>query len=247
MTEHFVYGLHAVTALLHNRYRPVRQLYINQDRDDPRLKSILDLALMRKISVETLSSQKMNQRFAEFTHQGVVASAGALPDYAEQDLPHLLDSLQSPALVLILDGVTDPHNLGACLRSADAAGVNFVIIPKDKSASISPVVSKVACGAAESIPLVRVTNLVRAMDTIKQQGVWIYGAAGEASQTVYQLDLRTSVALAMGSEGSGLRRLTREHCDGLFSLPMSGTVESLNVSVAAGVSLYEVLRQRQGF
>lgn len=247
MTEHFVYGLHAVTALLHNLYRPVRQLYINQDREDPRLKSILDLASERKISVETLSSQKMNQRFPEFTHQGVVASAGALPDYAEQDLPHLLDRLQSPALVLILDGVTDPHNLGACLRSADAAGVNFVIIPKDKSASISPIVSKVACGAAESIPLVRVTNLVRAMDTIKQQGVWIYGAAGEASQTVYQLDLRASVALAMGSEGSGLRRLTREHCDGLFSLPMSGSVESLNVSVAAGVSLYEVLRQRQGF
>ena len=246
MTDHFVYGLHAVTALLHNRLRPVRQLYINQDREDPRLKSILDLALVRKVSVETLSSQKMNQRFADFTHQGVVASAGALPDYSEQDLPHLLDSLQSPALVLILDGVTDPHNLGACLRSADAAGVSFVIIPKDKSASLSPVVSKVACGAAESIPLIRVTNLVRAMDTIKQQGIWIYGAAGEASQTVYQLDLRTSVAIAMGAEGSGLRRLTREHCDGLFSLPMSGSVESLNVSVAAGVSLYEVLRQRQG-
>ena len=246
MTDHFVYGLHAVTALLHNRYRPVRQLYINQDREDPRLKSILDLALVRKVSVETLSNQKMNQRFAEFTHQGIVASAGALPDYSEQDLPHLLDSLQSPALVLILDGVTDPHNLGACLRSADAAGVNFVIIPKDKSASLSPVVSKVACGASESIPLVRVTNLVRAMDTIKQQGIWIYGAAGEASQTVYQLDLRASVAIAMGAEGSGLRRLTREHCDGLFSLPMSGSVESLNVSVAAGVSLYEVLRQRQG-
>lgn len=244
MTEHFVYGLHAVTALLNNRYRPTRQLYINQERDDPRLKALLDLALVRQIPVETLSSQKMNQRFAEFTHQGVVASAGALPDYTENDLLPLLESLQSPALVLILDGVTDPHNLGACLRSADAVGVNFVIIPKDKNASISPVVSKVASGAAESIPLVRVTNLARSMETIKQQGVWIYGAAGEAPQTIYQLDLRASVALALGSEGSGLRRLTREHCDGLFSLPMSGSVESLNVSVAAGVSLYEIARQR---
>lgn len=246
MTEHFVYGLHAVTALLNNRYRPIKQLYINQERDDPRLKTMLDLALMRQIPVETLSSQKMNQRFSEFTHQGVVASAGALPDYNENDLLQLLESLQSPPLVLILDGVTDPHNLGACLRSADAVGVNFVIIPKDKSASITPVVSKVASGAAECIPLVRVTNLARAMETIKQEGVWIYGAAGEASQTVYQLDLRIPVALALGSEGSGLRRLTRERCDGLFSLPMSGSVESLNVSVATGVSLYEVLRQRLG-
>jgi len=153
-------------------------------------------------------------------------------------------------LILILDGITDPHNLGACLRSADATGVDFVMIPKDKSASVTPVVSKVACGAAESVPLVRVTNLVRAMDILKEQGVWIYGAAGEAKCSLYQIDCTGMVAIAMGAEGEGLRRLTREHCDGLFcdglfSLPMAGSVNSLNVSVATGVSLYEVVRQRQ--
>jgi 23S rRNA (guanosine2251-2'-O)-methyltransferase len=187
----------------------------------------------------------MNQRFAEFAHQGIVANAAALPDYTDSDLVRLLEEAKSPSLILILDGVTDPHNLGACLRTADAVGVDFVIIPKDKSASITPVVSKVACGAAESIPLVRVTNLARAMDVIKQQGVWIYGAAGEANQTIYELDFTSTIALALGAEGDGLRRLTREHCDGLFSLPMLGHVESLNVSVATGVSLYEVIRQRR--
>lgn len=243
MTDQLVYGLHAVTALLANRHRPVRQLFINQDRDDKRLQALLALALEKNIKVEALSLAKMNQRFADFTHQGVVASAGALPDYNENDLLPLLEGKKS-ALVLILDGVTDPHNLGACLRSADATGVDFIIIPKDKSASITPVVSKVACGAAESVPLVRVTNLARAMDTIKQEGIWIYGAAGEATQTIYQFELTSSVALALGAEGDGLRRLTRERCDDLFSLPMIGSVESLNVSVATGVSLYEVVRQR---
>lgn len=245
MSDQLVYGLHAVTALLTNKHRPVRQLFINQDREDKRLQTLLALALEKNIKIEALSLQKMNQRFADFTHQGVVASAGALPDYNENDLRPLLADKQS-VLILILDGVTDPHNLGACLRSADATGVDFIIIPKDKSASITPVVSKVACGAAESVPLVRVTNLARAMDSIKQEGVWIYGAAGEAPQTIYQLELTSSVALALGAEGDGLRRLTRERCDGLFALPMAGSVDSLNVSVAAGVSLYEVVRQRLG-
>ena len=244
MTDQYVYGWHAVTALLKNRHRPTRQLFINKERDDGRLQTLLALALELKIPVETLSTQKMNQRFAEFAHQGVVASAAALPDYTESDLLRLLQESRSPTLILILDGVTDPHNLGACLRTADAVGVDFVIIPKDKSASITPVVSKVACGGAESVPLVRVTNLARAMDVIKQEGVWIYGAAGEASQTIYELDFTSTIALAFGAEGDGLRRLTRDHCDGLFSLPMSGHVESLNVSVATGVSLYEVVRQR---
>ncbi|MDP1603466.1 MAG: 23S rRNA (guanosine(2251)-2'-O)-methyltransferase RlmB [Legionella sp.] len=245
MSDHFVYGLHAVTALLNNPHRLTKQLFINQEREDKRLGALLTLALEHKITVETLSAQKMNQRFSEFAHQGVVASAGPLPDYNESDLSRLLKASKEPALVLILDGVTDPHNLGACLRTADAAGVDFIIIPKDKSATITPVVSKVACGAAESIPLVRVTNLVRAMEAIKQEGVWIYGAAGEASQTVYQLEFQSSTALVLGAEGDGLRRLTREHCDGLFALPMLGSVDSLNVSVATGISLYEVVRQRR--
>lgn len=244
MSEQYVYGVHAVAALLANPHRTTKMLYINQDRIDTRMQALLNLALQNHIPVERLSAQKMNQRFADVVHQGVVASAGKLPEYVEADLERLLESSKRPCLILILDGVTDPHNLGACLRSADAAGVDFVIIPKDKNAGITPVVSKVACGAAESIPLVRVTNLARAMDVIKQQGVWIYGAAGEADNSVYNLDCKTSIALVMGAEDKGMRHLTRQQCDGLFSLPMVGTVSSLNVSVATGICLYEVLRQR---
>ena len=245
MSEHFVYGLHAVSAVLANPHRTIYKIFISQERGDKRLQDIINKAQKATITLETLSAQKMNQRIADYNHQGIVAQASALPEYNEGHLLPLLEASKNPALILILDGVTDPHNLGACLRSADATGVDFVVIPKDKSASITPVVSKVACGAAESVPLVRVTNLARAMDTLKEQGVWIYGAAGEATASIYQTECTGSMAIAMGAEGEGLRRLTREHCDGLFSLPMIGTVESLNVSVATGVSLYEVLRQRQ--
>lgn len=244
MTEQWVYGVHAVNALLNKRPHAIKKLLINADRLDQRLQSLLALAKEKSILIEPITAQAMNQRFAEVTHQGVVASATPLPNYTESDLPALLSESKKPPFILILDGVTDPHNLGACLRTADAAGVDFLIIPKDKSVGITPVVSKVACGAAESMPLVRVTNLVRAMEMIKQEGVWVYGAAGEASQSVYQLDFKSSLALVLGAEGDGLRRLTREHCDNLFALPMQGAVESLNVSVATGISLYEVVRQR---
>lgn len=244
MSNHEIYGIHAVQAALNNPRRTIKKLYINQDRADSRLQSILEAAEARGIAVEKLTSQVLNKRFPDVTHQGVAAHTGALPEYVESDIASLLESSQRPALILILDGVTDPHNLGACLRTADAAGVDFVIIPKDKSASITPVVSKVACGAAESIPVVRVTNLARAIAALKDHGVWVYGAAGEAETSLYNLDTKTSLALVMGAEGSGLRRLTRDLCDGLFSLPMHGEVSSLNVSVATGVSLYEVVRQR---
>lgn len=244
MSDQYVYGVHAVAALLANRHRKTKVLYLSQDRVDKRITDLLAMAADAGVPIERLSAQKMDLRFAEFTHQGVVASAGALPDYSEADLCRLLESSKKPSLVLILDGVTDPHNLGACLRSADAAGVDFVIIPKDKNASITPVVSKVACGAAESVPLVRVTNLVRAMEIIKQEGVWIYGAAGEADGLLYSVDCKSSIAIVLGAEGSGMRRLTRDVCDGVFSLPMLGTVTSLNVSVATGICLYEVVRQR---
>lgn len=245
MNEQWVYGIHAVKALFNNPHRSVFQLVINQERTDKPLQDLIANAKQLGIAIESMNASKMNQRFADFNHQGVVAKASALPDFGEKDLTLLLEHAKKPALILILDGVTDPHNLGACLRSADAAGVDFVIIPKDKSAAITPVVSKVACGAAESIPLVRVTNLVRAMEQLKEAGVWVYGAAGEADASIYDVDARGALAIVMGAEGTGLRRLTREHCDGLFALPMVGSVESLNVSVATGVSLYEVLRQRQ--
>ncbi len=244
MSEHFVYGLHAVSALLANPHRSITKLFVNQDRMDRRLDEIMERSLTRQIPMEKLSIQNMNKRFPDCSHQGVVAQALPLPAYNESHLLSLLDSSKKPGLILILDGITDPHNLGACLRSADAAGVDFVVIPKDKSANITPVVSKVASGAAESMPLVRVTNLVRAMEVLKQEGVWIYGAAGEANLSLYSLDCSRTIALAMGAEGEGLRRLTREHCDGLFALSMLGTVDSLNVSVATGISLYEVVRQR---
>lgn len=244
MSEHFVYGIHAVNALLTNPHRTVKKLYINQDREDNRLNAILTLAEQKNIFVERMSTQKLNQQFPSFAHQGVVASANKVSDYGESDLHQLLDLCKKPALILILDGITDPHNLGACLRSADAAGADFVIIPKDKNASVTPVVSKVACGALESIPLVRVTNLARSMELLQKEGVWIYGAAGEAELSLYQLDCTGSIAIVMGAEGTGLRRLTREKCDGLFSIPMLGTVTSLNVSVATGVSLFEVVRKR---
>jgi len=246
MSENLVYGVHAVAALLASSHRTTKVLYVSDERDDKRIQDLLTTAEKKHISIQRFSSQKMNQRFADFTHQGVVASASALPDYAERDIPLLLQASKQPCLILILDGVTDPHNLGACLRSADGAGVDFVVIPKDKNASVTPVVSKVACGAAESVPLVRVTNLARAMQALKEKGVWIYGAAGEAETSIYNLDCKTSIAMVMGAEGTGMRRLTRDQCDGLFALPMQGSVSSLNVSVATGVCLYEAVRQRQG-
>jgi 23S rRNA (guanosine2251-2'-O)-methyltransferase len=241
----YVYGIHAVTALLSNHLRPTKMLYVSAERMDKRVQMILTQAEQLGVPVEYLSMQKMKQRFADVAHQGIVAYASALPHYGENDLTSLLERSKKPPLILILDGVTDPHNLGACLRSADAAGVDFVVIPKDKNASITPIVSKVASGAAESIPLIRVTNLARAMEHLKQQGVWIYGAAGEASESLYNLDCKIPMALVMGAEDKGMRHLTRTQCDGLFALPMLGSVTSLNVSVATGICLYEAVRQRQ--
>lgn len=245
MSEHEIYGIHAVSAALNNPHRTIKVLFVNQERSDNRLQSLLEMAEIKGVRIEKLTAQEFNRRFAESSHQGVVAYAGKLPEYSETHLPQLLEASKSPALILILDGITDPHNLGACLRTADAAGVDFVIIPKDKSAMITPVVSKVACGAAESVLVVRVTNLARAIATLKNQGVWIYGAAGEADQSIYDLDFNGSVGIVMGAEGSGLRRLTRDLCDGLFSLPMQGEVSSLNVSVATGISLYEIVRKNR--
>ncbi len=244
MSDQLVYGVHAVAALLTNQARPTKTLYISKERTDKRIEELLSIATGHNIPVQQLSALTMDQRFGDVIHQGVVACAAKLPEYGERDLPRLLELSKQPSLVLILDGITDPHNLGACLRSADAAGVDFVVIPKDKNASVTSVVSKVACGAAESVPLVRVTNLARAMELLKQHGVWIYGAAGEADASLYSIDCKTAVGLVMGAEGQGMRRLTREQCDGLFALPMQGTVSSLNVSVATGISLYEVVRQR---
>ncbi len=245
MAEHLVYGIHPVLSLLQNPQRQVYKLYVSKARNDKRLQEALDIAKKSNIFIELLSPELIKQRFGHMQHQGIIAEAEPFKAYTEADLPKLLEAASKPCLILILDGITDPHNLGACLRSADAAGVSFVIAPKDNSADITPVVSKVASGAAESIPFIRVTNLARCIKQLKEAGVWVYGAAGEAEQSIYDLDYQgTSTAIVMGAEGPGLRRLTREVCDGLFALPMRGQVSSLNVSVATGICLYEVLRQR---
>lgn len=246
MSECFVYGIHAVQATLNHPKQRIRSVLIQADKSSPRLNALREQAIARQIPIQILSAHLMKQRFGESAHQGIVLSVDPLPHPTEKELMSMLES-DTPRLILVLDMITDPHNLGACLRTANASGVDFVLIPKDKSASPqNPVVSKVACGALDFTPCIAVTNLARTLKCLQEAGVWIYGAAGEASQTLWSMNFSGSIALVMGSEGQGLRRLTREHCDELFSIPMCGNVESLNVSVATGVCLYEVLRQRSG-
>lgn len=243
MNNDFIFGLHAVQSLIETRPERIQELWIQKGRNDKRITRIVDQADSHGILLRFVEKNRLDAR-VEGVHQGVVARAAAARVYREADLEALLHSLETPPFLLVLDGVTDPHNLGACLRSADAAGVHAVITPKDKSASLNATASKVACGAAETVPLVQVTNLSRTLDWLKAQGVWLIGTAGESSKNIYQADLKGALALVMGAEGKGMRRLTREHCDSLVHIPMAGAVSSLNVSVAAGVCLFEAVRQR---
>jgi 23S rRNA (guanosine2251-2'-O)-methyltransferase len=242
-----VYGIHAVTSLLSHHGESVVQLFLQADRKDKkdkRFQEILDSARRAGIPIIECSRAELDEKCTE-VHQGVLAlSRPSIPEKHEKDLDALLDNLNHPPFLLILDGVTDPHNLGACLRSAEAAGVDAVIVTKDKSAQLSPTVRKVACGAAEIVPFISVTNLVRTLQSLQQRGIWTFGAAGEAAQSVYQADLKGPLALVLGSEGKGLRRLTRENCDNLIAIPMAGEVSSLNVSVSTGICLFEAVRQR---
>lgn len=237
------YGIHAITSVLENAPEKIKQLWLKQGRDDKKLKHIAHLAEQAGVPVQQVP-QKALDKLIDARHQGVIAEVMAGKGYTENDLPDLLATAAEP-FILILDGIEDPHNLGACLRSADAAGVTVVIAPKDKAVGITSTVSKVACGATETVPFIPVTNLARTMEWIKQQGIWIYGAAGEAEKSLYDTKLSGPIAIAMGSEGKGLRRLTRDNCDFLIKIPMAGTVESLNVSVASGICLFEVLRQKK--
>jgi 23S rRNA (guanosine2251-2'-O)-methyltransferase len=239
-----VFGLHAVTSLLQRDPAKITVLLAQDSRHDARMEKALALADQAGVPVRLVARRELDERVPGVSHQGVVAEIGAATDLGEKGLPAFLEQLDEPPFILILDSVQDPHNLGACLRSADAAGVHVVIIPKDKSAPLNGVVRKVACGAADAIPVIRVTNLARTLKSLRDQGVWIYGAAGEAEQSIYEADLTGPLALVLGGEGKGLRRLTREHCDLLVSIPLSGSVASLNVSVATGVCLFEALRQR---
>lgn len=243
-SDQLIFGIHAVEALLKNEPGRVLRLCVHQDRQDKKIESIVQLAKSNGIRVEFSKRAELDHLTHDANHQGVLAYCKPAKVLSEADLKSILVKLDTAPLLLILDGIQDPHNLGACFRTADAAGVHAIIAPRDRSVGITSTVTKVACGAAESVPFIQVTNLARAIEHIKELGIWVYGAAGEAKDTIYQTDFKGPTAIAMGAEGEGLRRLTRELCDGLVKIPMFGSVSSLNVSVATGVCLFEVARQR---
>jgi 23S rRNA (guanosine2251-2'-O)-methyltransferase len=242
-----IYGLHAVRTMLEKHPERVTAVRVAERRDDPRAREIDELARRSQIPVQRVDAQVLKQKLGDAAHQGVVADIKPLPPWSDDDL---LAALQAAAeqgqapLVLALDGVQDPHNLGACLRTADACGALAVIVPRDRAAHVTPVVRKVAVGAAETIPVVTVTNLVRTLKLLKEAGLWIIGADAEAVKRAHEVDLKGGVVLVLGAEGAGLRHLTRQTCDWVVRLPQLGAVESLNVSVAAGMLLYEAVRQR---
>lgn len=239
-----IFGLHAVRSFLQRSPERIYRIWAQDSRGDDKLAAVLDDARAAGIAIDRMPRKELDERSEQGRHQGVIAEIKTQQGLSEAALLEYLVDLGEPPFLLILDGVQDPHNLGACLRSADAAGVHALIVPKDKSVGLTPVVRKVACGAAETVPLVTVTNLARTLRGLKDTGIWLFGAAGEAAENLYQTPLTGPVGLIMGSEGKGLRRLTREHCDALFAIPMAGTVESLNVSVATGIALFEAHRQR---
>ena len=246
MSEELIYGLHAVGAALRHEPQRLRGLWVDRRRRDARIRELLALAEAAGVRVYAEDAEALDRQCGGERHQGVFARMKAAErQWREDELDALLDAIEGPALLLVLDGVQDPHNLGACLRSADAAGVHAVLAPNDRAAGLTPTARKVACGAAEHVPFIPVTNLARTLRELKQRGIWLVGAAGEAEADLYAMDLAGPVALVLGAEEKGLRRLTREECDYLAHIPMTGTVESLNVSVATGVFLFEALRQRR--
>ncbi len=240
-----IFGIHAVKAVLASDPARFIEVFVLKGREDDRLQPVLDELNMLGITVQQAGRKALDDKAKGASHQGVIARVKAGKQYNENDLDTILAGKENP-LLLVLDGVTDPHNLGACLRNADAAGAVAVIVPKDRSAQLNGTASKVACGAAEVVPLVRVTNLARTLRALQELGVWVVGTAGEATHDVYQSKLTGPLAIVMGAEGDGMRRLTRETCDDLIKIPMAGTVSSLNVSVATGICLFEAVRQRQG-
>ncbi len=241
-----VYGLHAVHSLVKNHPERIQKLIVLKGRHDHRLQQVIDDS--KGIDREYGKKEKLNELAQGGSHQGIIAQCGEAvsggKSWSENQLMIAVENAGHAPLLLVLDGVTDPHNLGACLRTCDATGVMAVIVPKDKAVGMTAVVSKVACGAAETIPLVQVTNLSRTLRSLQQAGVWIIGMSGDATQSLYQTRLTGPMAMVMGAEGKGIRRLTQEHCDELIFIPMAGQVSSLNVSVATGVALFEVVRQR---
>ena len=243
-----IYGLHAVRAMLRNHPERVGAVLMAERREDPRAREIEEVAQRQQIPVQRVELRVLKQKLGDAAHQGVAAEIRPLPPWTEDDL---LTAVQAAAeegrapLILALDGVQDPHNLGACLRTADACGALAVIVPRDRAAQVTPVVRKVAVGAAETTPVVPVTNLVRTLKLLKEAGLWVIGADAEGAKRADEMDLKGGVVLVLGAEGAGLRHLTRQTCDWMARLPQLCAVESLNVSVAAGMLLYEAVRQRQ--
>ena len=238
-----IYGFHAVTSRLRQQAASIREIYLDQSRGDRRAKDLAQRAAERGVRVMMVDGARLDGMTQHARHQGVVARVEGTA--LARDVDTVLDALKEPALLLILDGITDPHNLGACLRVADAMGVHAVIAPKDRAVGITPMVEKVASGAAATVPLVAVTNLARTMRELKEREVWVIGADQEAERDLYSIKLEGSLAWVLGAEGEGMRRLTRENCDELARIPMLGVVESLNVSVTAGICLAETRRRRR--
>lgn len=244
VSPNYVFGINAVSSLLKKNAKDIGTLYVLSGKRNQRVNDLMDVARKLNIRVERATAEFFEQLNIDGVHQGVVAETQI--NYAKDEayLDQLLDGLEESAFLLVLDGVTDPHNIGACLRTADAAGIHAVIAPKDKSGTLNGTAIKVACGAAENTPFISVTNLSRCLKKLQEKGIWITGTAGESKTSIYQADLTGPTAIVMGAEGKGMRRLTREACDHLTYMPMAGEVSSLNVSVATGVILFEAVRQR---
>ncbi|NOR79626.1 MAG: 23S rRNA (guanosine(2251)-2'-O)-methyltransferase RlmB [Methyloprofundus sp.] len=241
-----IFGVHAAQAALDYAPKKIKQAWVDQKRQDERLASLLKGLQKHSVRPEKADRKKLDNLSKGGNHQGIVLEVEMPAMRSESDLKAVVESAKQTPFWLVLDHVQDPQNLGACLRTADAAGVQGVIVTKDQAVGITPTVCKVASGAAETVPVYQVTNLSRTLSWLKEQGIWIAGAAGEAEKTIYEMDVNMPLALVMGAEEKGMRRLTREQCDFLVKIPMQGSVESLNVSVAAGVLIYEVFRQRLG-
>ncbi len=239
-----LFGFHAVGVRLKTAPRSIIEIYYEPTRRDARMRQFLDRVAEAGVRLIEADGLRLSKLAGSHGHQGVAARVEAIAQ--THSLDDLLDGVDGPVLLLVLDGVTDPHNLGACLRVADGAGAHAVIAPKDHAVGINATVAKVASGAAETVPYFMVTNLARTLGELKERSIWCIGTSDDAPRTLYQADLKASVALVLGAEGAGMRQLTRKTCDELVSIPMRGAVESLNVSVASGVCLYEALRQRSG-
>jgi 23S rRNA (guanosine2251-2'-O)-methyltransferase len=238
--------LHSINAVLLRSPQRLLEIWLAQPRDDARIRELRRNAEVAGVHLHAATVEALVKLVGNVNHQGAVAAIRPLKPWDESDLADAIPSMTGDALLLVLDGVTDPHNLGACLRTAEAAGVHAVIIPKDRSAAVDGVVRKVAAGAADFVPVASVTNLARTLDLLKRAGIWVAGLDGEATQDLFSADLKRPLALVLGAEGAGMRRLTRERCDFVVRIPMIGQMESLNVSVAAGVALFEARRQRAG-